>query len=76
MELHIRPYGEVFKTSAGDVLKTWYTILENFFMLERIWYHDDVMVQSQDPDVRLIFQINIIMCFVYNMSAISWQYRG
>ena len=33
------------------------------------------MVQSQDPDVRLISQIDIVMCFIYNMS-VSWGYGG
>ena len=41
--------------------------------------HDDIkvwLVQSQDPDVRLISQIDIVMCFIYNISAMSYQYRG
>ena len=61
----------------------WYTILEDFFLLDSVHYHDDVkttlkvwLVQSQDPDVRLISQIDIVMCFIYNISAMSWGYRG
>ena len=34
------------------------------------------LVQCRDPDVRLISQIDIVMCFIYNISAMSWQYRG
>ena len=39
--------------------------------------HDDIkvwLVQSQDSDVRLISQIDIVMCFIYNISAMPWQY--
>ena len=35
-------------------------------------YHDDIkvwLVQSQDPNVCLISQIDITMCFIYNLSA-------
>ena len=34
------------------------------------------MVQSQDPDVCLISQTDIVMCFIYNMLVMSWRYRG
>ena len=44
LKLHIRPYGDVFKTSAGDVFKAWYTILEDCFMLDSVWYHDNVIM--------------------------------
>ena len=61
----------------------WYTVLEDFFLLDSVRYHCDVkttlkvwLVQSQDPDVRLISQIDIVMCFIYNISAMSWWYRG
>ena len=61
----------------------WYKIPEDFFLLISVRYHDDVkttskvwLVQSQDPDVRLISQIDIAMCFIYNISAMSWRYRG
>ena len=33
------------------------------------------LVRSQDPDVRLISKIDIVMCFIYNISAVSWRYR-
>ena len=36
--------------------------------------HDDIkvgFVQSLDLDVRLISQIDIVMCFIYNISAMS-----
>ena len=42
-------------------------------------FHDDIkvrLVQSQDPDVTLISQIDIVMCFSYDILAMSWQYRG
>ena len=42
-------------------------------------YHDDIkvwLVQSQDLDVWLISQIDIVMCFIYNISAMSYRYRG
>ena len=58
----------------------WYTILEDFFLLDSVHYHDDVkttvkvwLVQSQDPDVKVISQIDIVMCFIYNISAMSWN---
>ena len=60
----------------------WYTILDGFFLLDSVRYRDDVMttlkvwlVQYRDPDVRLISQIDIVMCFIYNISARSWRYR-
>ena len=60
----------------------WYTNLEDFFLLDSARYHDDVktalkvwLVQFQDPDVRLISQIDIIMCFIYNILTMSWRYR-
>ena len=34
------------------------------------------MVLSQDIHVRLISQIDIAMCFIYNISAMSYRYRG
>ena len=43
------------------------------------WYYDDIkvwLVQSQDPDVSLISQIDIVMCFIYNMLVMSWRYQG
>ena len=36
--------------------------------------HDGIkvsLVQSQDLDVRLISQIDIVMCFIYNVTAMS-----
>ena len=58
----------------------WYTILEDFFLLDSVHYHDDVkttvtvwLVQPQDPDVKVISQIDIVMCFIYNISAMSWN---
>ena len=52
----------------------WYTNLDDFFLLKSTRYHDDVkttlkvwLVQFQDPDVRLISQIDIVMCFIYNI---------
>ena len=54
------------------------------FLLDSVRYHDDVkttttskvwLVQSQDPDVRLILQIDIVMCLIYNISAMPWRYR-
>ena len=47
LELHIRPYGDVPIASAGDVLKTWYTNLNNFVLLNSVRYHDDVMKISK-----------------------------
>ena len=45
------------------------------FLLDSIWYHGDDkikiqvwLVPSQDPDARLILQIDILMCFIYNIS--------
>ena len=29
-----------------------------------------------NPDVRLILQTDIVMCFIYNISATSWWYCG
>ena len=59
----------------------WYTILENFFLLDSVRYHSDAktalkvwLVQPQDPDVRLISQIHIFMCFIINISTMSWRY--
>ena len=54
-----------------------------YFLLDSVRYHDDVkmtskvwLVQSQDPDVRLLIsQIDIVRCFIYNISAMSWRYR-
>ena len=61
----------------------WYKIMEEFFLLNSVRYDDDVkttskvwLVQSQDPNIRLISQIYIVMCFIYNISAMSWRYRG
>ena len=61
----------------------WYTIREDFFLLNSVCYCDNVMtilkiwlVKYRNPDVRLISQIDIVMCFFYNISAISWRYRG
>ena len=61
----------------------WYTILEDLFLVDSVRYHDDVMttlkvwlVQYRDPDVRLISQIDSVMCFIYNISAMSWRYWG
>ena len=60
-----------------------YTILEGFFLLDfflfiatmswdiKVW-----LVQSQDLNVRLISQIDIVMCFICNISAMSCRYRG
>ena len=54
------------------------------FLLDSVRYHDDVkttttskvwLVQSQDPDVRLILQIDIVMCLIYNISAMPWRYQ-
>ena len=60
----------------------WYTNLDDFFLLKSTRYHDDVkttlkvwLVQFQDPDVRLISQIDIVMCFIYNILTMSWRYR-
>ena len=42
-------------------------------------YHDNIkvlLVQSQNLDVRLISQIDIVMCFIYNVSAMSYRCRG
>ena len=39
--------------------------------------HDNIrLVQSQDFDVRLISQIDTVMCFIYNTLAMSDRYRG
>ena len=41
--------------------------------------HDDIkvwLVQSQDLDVRLVSQIDIVMRFIYNISAMLFRYRG
>ena len=41
--------------------------------------HDNIkvlLVQSQDFDVRLISQIDIVMYFIYNILAMSYRYRG
>ena len=41
--------------------------------------HDSIkvwLVQSPDEDVRLISQVDIVMCFIYNISAMSWLYQG
>ena len=43
------------------------------------WNYDDIkvwLVQSQDHDVSLISQIDIVMCFIYNMFVMSSRYRG
>ena len=60
----------------------WCTNLEDFFLLDSARHHDDVkttlkvwLVQFQDPDVRLISQIDIVMCFIYNILTMSWRYR-
>ena len=52
-----------------------------FFQLDSVRYCGDVkttlkvlLFQSQDPDVRLISQIDTAMCFIYNISAMSWRY--
>ena len=52
-----------------------------FFLLDSVRYYGDVkttlkvwLFQSQDPDVRLISQIDTVMCFIYNISAMSWRY--
>ena len=34
------------------------------------------LVQYRDPDVRQISQIEIVMYFICNISAMPWQYRG
>ena len=34
-------------------------------------YHDNIKVQSQDPDVRLTSQFDIVICFIYNILAMS-----
>ena len=54
-----------------------------FFLLDSVRYQDDAktilkvrLVQSQDPDVKLISQIDIVTCFIYNISAMSRRYRG
>ena len=48
------------------------------FLLDSVRYHDDVkttttskvrLVQSQDPDVRLILQIDIVMCLIYSIEG-------
>ena len=61
----------------------WYTILEDFFLLDSVRCHGDVktifkalLFQSQDPDVMLISKIDIAMYFIYNISAVPWRYRG
>ena len=53
------------------------------FLLDSVRYHGDVkttlkvsLVQSQDPDTRLISQIDIVMCFIYNISAMSWRRKS
>ena len=68
----------------------WYTILEDFCLLDSVCYCDDVMTilkvwlfQYRDPDIRLISQIDIVMCFIYNYisnvmaisRAMSLRYR-
>ena len=65
------------------LIPKWYTILEDFFLLDSVRYHGDVkatlkvwLVQSQEPDVKLISQIDIVMRFIYNIIAMSWRYRG
>ena len=45
-------------------------------LFRRLICYRDWLVQSQDPNVRLISQIDIVMCFIYNMSALWWQCRG
>ena len=58
-------------------IKTWYddtwqqTWQNNLKMTLKVW-----LVQSQDLDVRMIPQIDIVMCFTYSISAMSWRYRG
>ena len=61
----------------------WYTILKDFFLLDSVRYLDDVMMTSKvwlvqywNPDVRLLSEIDIAMCFIYNISATSWRYWG
>ena len=41
-------------------------------------FHHDIKVslfQYQDLNVRLISQIDIVICLIYNISAISWQHQ-
>ena len=45
-------------------------------LFRRLICYRDWLVQSQDPNVRLISQTDIVMCFIYNMSALWWQCRG
>ena len=54
-----------------------------FLSLDSICYRDNVkttlkvwLVQCQDPDVKLILQNDIVMCFIYNTSAMSWRYHS
>ena len=72
-----------YKHGVIVVIPKWYTILEDLFLLGSVRYCEDVtttlkvwLIQYQDPDIRLISHFDIVMCFIYNISAVSWQYRG
>ena len=59
MELRIRLYGDGLITSAGDVLGTWYIILRDLFLLDSVWYHDNVItiLKSDWSNLKILMSL-------------------
>ena len=75
--LHIKPYRDVCRRRPQDKVYDPGAFLSAGQRSVSQRCHDDIkvlLVQSQDPDVSLISQMDIFMYFIYNISAMSWRY--
>ena len=70
-----------YECALSWLILKWYTILEDFFLLDSVRYHDDVMttLKSDLSNLKILMSVWYrnwqCMCYIY-MSAMSWRYRG